>query len=418
MDQRQIDDISFRLKNVESFILELILLTYPLLLISENLLLSPHYLLIAVAISIGIACYLFFQIKPYSILMGLFFSLLLTTPFYFINLPVPLTVFIFMYTSWRMHANFGLQRNSRWNFLAINTIVFTIFYFITRSYLLKAHATEINKVNVLLFLLTTILFIVLRYITILILGRRLPKFEWLETSKVFAAILGVGIATYLLIYYLIEPIRTAVLAVLGFLFGGLFMFVSTAITPFIDYVIDWLDYLRWKKYQEMEKPTIYNTDNDMDGKLEIFSSRAELNIGVYVVIGAAILAAIVLYLNFRQKRHMYDESKGPAYKVRLFGRGDKKKSDVEQVYDYSIASNAVRTAYQSFENDAHQAKHPRFAGETVKEWFSRMGWRNNENLFATYDKARYGAMTLTEEEGRRFEDDLNEIRDKYFTNRR
>ena len=414
MDQRQIDDISFRLKNVESFILELILLTYPLLLISENLLLSPHYLLVVLAIGIGTACYLFFNIKRYSVFMGLIFSLLLTIPLYFIGLSTPLTVFVFMYTCWRMHANFGLQRNSRWNFLAINTIVFTIFYFITRSYLQKAHATEINKVNVLLFLLTTILFIVLRYITILILGRRLPKFEWLETSKVFAAIMGVGIATYVLIYYLLEPIRTALLAILAFLFGGLFMFVSAAITPFIDYVIDWLDYLRWKKYQEMEKPTIFNDEDQMNEKLEILAFRAELNIGVYVVIGLVIIAAIVLYMNFRQKRHVYDESVGPAYKVRLFGRNDKKKSDVEQVYDYSIASNAVRTAYQSFENDAYEAKYPRFAGETVKEWFSRMDWDRTNDLFITYDKARYGAMTVTEEEGRQFVGDLNEIREKYF----
>lgn len=348
--------------------------------------------------------------------MGLLFSLLLVIPFNFIGMSTPIMVFVFMYTCWRMHANFGLQRNSRWNFLAINTIVFTIFYFITRSYLQKAHATEINKVNVLLFLLTTILFIVLRYITILILGRRLPKFEWLETSKVFAAIMGVGIATYLLIYYLLEPVRTAVLAVLGFVFGGLFMFVSAAITPFIDYVIDWLDYLRWKNYQEMEPP-ILNFDDDADEKLEILSSSADVNIGVYIVIGAVIIAAIVLYINFRQKRHGYDESEGPAYKVRLFGRDDKKKTDVKQVYDYSIASNAVRTAYQRFENDAHEAKYPRFAGETVKEWFSRMDWGKNENLFATYDKARYGAVTLTEEEGRRYVDDLNEIREMYFTNR-
>ena len=194
------------------------------------------------------------------------------------------------------------------------------------------------------------------------------------------------------------------------------MFVSAVITPFIDYVIEWLDYLRWNRYQEMEPP-ILNFDDDADEKLEILSSSAEVNIGIYIAIAAAILAAIVLYLNFRQKRHVYDESDGPAYKVRLFGRSEKEKIDIEKVYDYSVASNAVRTAYQSFENDANKAKYPRFAGETVKEWFSRMDWGKNGNLFATYDKSRYGAMTLTEEEGRRFVDDLNRIREMYFSNR-
>ncbi len=376
--------------------------------------LSPHYLLIVLSIVVGIASYLFFYMKRYSIFMGLIFSFLLAMPFYFIGTAIPVTVFIFMYACWRMHANFGLQRNSRWNFLAINTIVFTVFYFITRSYLLKAHATEINKVNVLLFLMTTILFIVMRYITTLILGRRLPEFDWKETSKVFAAIMGIGIAAYIVIFYLLEPVRNAALAVSGFLFGGIFMFVSAAITPFIDYVIDWLDYLRWKEYQEMPTP-ILNFEDDADEKLTILSSSTELNIWGYVVGMTVIAAVIVLFMIYRKRQRVYAESESLSYKVRLFGRGDKKKPDIEQVYDYSIGSNAVRAAYQRFENDAHEAKYPRFAGETVKEWFSRMGWGKNEKLFSTYDKARYGSMTLSEEEGRRFADDLNEIREKYFS---
>ncbi len=86
MDQRQIDGISFRLKNVESFILELILLTYPLLLISENLLVSPHYLLFILSIGVGMASYLLFHITRYSIFMALVLSLLLAMPFYFIGM--------------------------------------------------------------------------------------------------------------------------------------------------------------------------------------------------------------------------------------------------------------------------------------------------------------------------------------------
>ncbi len=43
-----------------------------------------------------------------------------------------------------------------------------------------------------------------------------------------------------------------------------------------------------------------------------------------------------------------------------------------------------------------------------------MGWGKNDDLFVTYDKARYGSMTLTEEEGKKFVDDLNKIKDKYF----
>jgi len=383
-------------------------------LVSENLLVSPHYLIIFLAIIVGLMSHFFFSRTRYSIIMGLLLSLIIAVPFYFIELRLPVVILIFLYTCWRMHANFGLKRLGRWNFLAINTIVFTIFYFITRSYLQKAHAIEINKVNVLLFLITTALFIIIRYLTTLTLGRRMVAFDRKETSLVFAVIFGVGTITYLIVYFLIEPVRTGILAGLGFLFGGIFMFIAAFITPFLDYIIDWLDYLRWKSYQEMEPP-ILNFDDDADEKMEILTSSTELDIWIYVVLGGVILAAILLFMIFRKKQHNYEELYGHSYKVRFFGRQNSENENRKHVYDYSAASNAVRTAFQVFENDANQAQYPRFAEETVKEWFSRMGWGNSHKLFVTYDKARYSSMTLTEEEGKKFVDYLNKIRDEHFS---
>ena len=331
MDQRQIDSISFRLKNVESFILELLLLTYPLLLVSENVLVSPHYLIIFLAIVVGLMSHFFFSRNRYSIIMGLLLSLFIAVPFYFIELRSPVVILIFLYTCWRMHANFGLKRLGRWNFLAINTIVFTVFYIITRSYLLKAHATEINKVNVFLFLITTALFIIIRYLTTLALGRRMVAFDRKETSLVFTVIFGVGTVTYLIVYFLIEPVRTGLLAVLGFLFGGIFMFIAAFITPFLDYIIDWLDYLRWKSYQEMEPP-ILNFEDDMDEKMTILTSSTDVNIWIYVILAGVILAAILLFMIFRKKQHNYDELNGHSYRVRFFGRQDPQNVNHEHAY--------------------------------------------------------------------------------------
>ena len=412
MEQRRIEGDGIRLKNVESFILELVLLAYPLLLVAESVLVGPHYLIIALAMVGGIGSYLLFDKISYSVLWGLFMSLLIGVPFYFVGMPIVAVVLIFVYVFWRMHTNFGLDRLFRWNFLLINTVIFTILYFITRSYLLKAQATEVNKTNVLLFVLLTALFIILRYTVVYYLGKRLPNFNLWEASKVFTMIMGAGIVTYLLVYFFIESIRTAILAVAGFVFGGIFTTIAAAVTPFIDWVVAYLDYLRYKAYQEME-PELGEAEFQMD-EVRTIPEGEESSIGIYVTIAVVVLAIIIVVMILRRRNQEVGPEEVVTHKLRSFGR-QKKQVASKPDYDYSMATNAVRTAYQNFEKDAHAAKYPRFAGETVKEWFSRMGWGQKEHLFVTYDKARYGDLSITEEEGRQFVKELKKITKTYIS---
>ena len=412
MEQRRIERDGIRLKNVESFILELVLLAYPLLLVAENILLGPHYLIIALAMIAGIGSNLLFSKVSYSVFWGLIIALLISVPFYFIGMPVIAVVLILVYVFWRMHANFGLERLLRWNFLLINTVAFTVFYFITRSYLLKAQAIEVNETNVLLFVLLTALFIILRYTVVYYLGRRLSNFNLWEASKVFTIIMGAGIATYLLVYFFIESVRTAILAVAGFIFGGIFTTIAAAITPFIDWVVAYLDYLRYKAYQEMEPPELGSVEFQAD-EVRTIPEGAEASIGIYVTIAVVVLAIITIILILRRRDRGEEATEVVTHKLRSFGR-QKKQAVSKPDYDYSMATNVVRSAYQDFEKDAHAAKYPRFAGETVKEWFSRMGWGQRGNLFVTYDKARYGALSITEEESRSFVQELEKIKKEMF----
>jgi hypothetical protein len=45
--------------------------------------------------------------------------------------------------------------------------------------------------------------------------------------------------------------------------------------------------------------------------------------------------------------------------------------------------------------------------ETVKEWFSRMDWGQNDALFNTYDKVRYGSHTVSADDGSDFIKELD-----------
>ena len=84
--------------------------------------------------------------------------------------------------------------------MAVNTIVFTVFYLITTIYLLQPEKTEFNQVHVILFIATTILYIVLRYIVVMIIGKRIPNFQYREVHKMFVSVLGIGALTFVTVY--------------------------------------------------------------------------------------------------------------------------------------------------------------------------------------------------------------------------
>ena len=403
MNQERIDKDGIRLRNAESFILELVLLAYPLVLISENLRMSPHYLIIALAIISGIGLYMLFPKKSYSTFKGLVLSFLIACPFYVIGLPVAVVILILFYVSWRMHINFGPERSARWNFLTLNMVVFTLIYLLARIYLVKHVATELNKVNIIVFLLTSVLFFVLRYIGTILLGRHSSDLKIGETNKIFAAIFGIGFVTFFSVYFFVVYIRTAIINFLGFVFGGLFYKLAATFLPTINQF----------KLAEGEKAQIGRE----------FPEHA-LNEGtsismffVFAVVALAFIFLITLLIVILRKRIIKSVPTGQKkFTIRSLGRQNKRvESTADAKYDYSRATNAVRIAYQNFENDAMTAKYPRYSGETVKEWFRRMGWARNENVFWTYDKARYGSNSITEEEGRQFVKELENIKIDFFS---
>lgn len=409
MDQQRIEKDRLRLKNAESIILELGLLAYPLLLIAANVRISPHYLIIVMAMVVGVLTYFLYETKSYSVIHGLLFSLLIAVPFYVAELSLSAVILIFVYACWRLQVNFGAERAARWNFLAMNTIIFTSFYFITRVYLLKLQAIEINQVNVNLFILLTVLYIALRYLAIGLLGRQQAGFKMGETNKVFAVILCVGMITYFTVLYFMEYLRTAILALFAFIFGGLFMFISAAATPFIEKGIAYLDSLREEEDMETE------FDEFQMEEVQEFLSDTEVASSSYFLIVIVVIAVVALFIILRKRLQAYGASEVSAYKIWSAGRKKEDQMDEKPLYDYSMTTNTIRDAYRQFEREADRAKYPRFMGETVKEWFNRMGWATGETIFLTYDKVRYGSLTISEKDARHFVEELDEIKKRYFT---
>lgn len=408
-----VERLQTHLKNTEKVILELLLMCYPLLIIAEDAKIPAHYLTIGLAIVLPMIASYWFYTKTFSIGSVGIFSAAFALIMYMNHLPVVLAVMIFVYTFWRIYENFSDRTKYHWNFLAVHLAVFTAFYFITRSFMLKPKAAEVLPTMMYLFLFFTLLYIVLRYSIILMMTRYQEGVGMVETNRIFLLITGASVATFLTVFFLIETVRTVVIGAFTFLFGGILMGILKIITPLYDYIVDYLDYLRYRAYKEMEPPEITFVEFEMHEERS-FLTNASVNFGPIASLLFIIIMIVVFiwYVKSRGRQQNTEETK--IAKVKSLGR---KKSELKKkkwLYSEPTVSDQIRTAYQQFEKDAKTADYTRFSSETVKEWFERMKWQADGVVFEVYEKARYGSNAITDEERHHFLNILEKIKENNF----
>ncbi|KAA0966679.1 hypothetical protein FQ087_10765 [Sporosarcina sp. ANT_H38] len=413
MDQGQTERNRIRLISSERTVLELFLLVYLFLFITIDSVVGSHYLWLLLSTGMGIITYLLFSKVEYSLGIGILLAALLATPFYFNGLPLVVVFMLFVYSFWRLQVNFGETKGEGWPYLVLNTIFFTVFYFILKLFFVNANADELMSVQVVLYLLTTVIYFIIRFIVIGVIGWQLRNFNLVDMGKIFAAILGLGFITYIAVSFLMHPFRSAVIAIVGFLFSGLFILFGKGVTPLLDWYNAKLDEARARQLEQAEVESSYIDFSMQDGTRIFGATFSHNELFIMLGISITILVSFILIARRRKKGRLLDKDLGNTF---LSTGRTKKKKEKQLVYDYSDAFDVVRTAYKKFEEEAQYSKVPRLEGETVKEWFSRMNWGHNEVLFNTYDKVRYGSHSVTEEEGSHFVDELDKIRHNNFKN--
>lgn len=408
-----VERLQTHLKNTENVVLELLLMCYPLLIIAEDAKIPAHYLTIILAIGIPIMASYWFYTKTFSILSVSVFSAVFALIMYANHLPLVLAVMIFVYTFWRIYENFSDRTKFHWNFLAVHLSVFTAFYFITRSFMLKPKAAEVLPTMMYLFLFFTLLYIVLRYSNILLMTRYQEGVGMSETNRIFLYITGASVVTFLAVFFLIETIRTVAIQAFTFLFGGLLMGILKIITPLYDYIVDYLDYLRYKAYEEMEPPDISFIEFEMHEE-RAFITNASVNLGPIASLLFIVLMIGVFIWYVKSQRRKGESGETRTAKVRSLGRKKSQPKKRKWLYSEPTVSDQIRTAYQQFEKDAKIADYTRFSSETVKEWFERMKWHADGAVFEVYEKARYGSNAITDEERHHFLNMLEKIKENKF----
>ena len=105
------------------------------------------------------------------------------------------------------------------------------------------------------------------------------------------------------------------------------------------------------------------------------------------------------------------------YSFSFKGKKAKPEEQRQLLYDYSSARDEVRKTFEQFEKEAQNYNFSRLHGETVKEWFSRMGWKQNDLILSIYNDVRYGSSTPSESEHSSFIREIEDIKKTFLKKR-
>src|SRR6185437_15243171 len=228
----------YSITNTERFILELFLIVYLFPIIARSLIVNSAFIWLIVATLGGVIAYFLFSKGSYTFIKGLILSAFMAYPFCLFDMPFFMATVLFVFIFWRLNQNFTGGRGSGWPFLGLNTFLFVLFYFIVMNLFQKPFVAENIKLQVTLFLLTTFLFIVIRFASFSLMSRHITEIKLVDSSKLFGIMLGLGVLSFVFIHFFFTPFRNGIIAIAGFIFGGLYYFVTQVIVaPIWDLIV-------------------------------------------------------------------------------------------------------------------------------------------------------------------------------------
>ncbi len=156
------------------------------------------------------------------------------------------------------------------------------------------------NLQVVLYIMTIVIYFIIRFTVIGLIGWHLRNFNLGDAGKMFAAILGLGFITFLAVYFLLHPLRLAIVALAGFLFSGLFMLIGKGVTPFIDWFITKFDEARARHLEGSEEESSF-IDFSMQDEVRIFGATFS-NTELFIMLGIFIIALVAFILIARRRK--------------------------------------------------------------------------------------------------------------------
>lgn len=391
----------------ERLIIELFPLSYIFVFfLGEGFSIIP-YAWFLISVLGGIVSYFIFLNRDYTLSYGIVLALLILTPLVLLGITMLTFFVIFVYVLWRIQSNFNGSRINGWPFKLVNTLVFISVTFLARLIFPFQEPELLMQKQLSLYLMTSVLYYFVRMLTITVNSKQLGNFLLKDAWKLVSVIISTGLMVFGIVLMVLKPVRLGIFYMFGFLLNGLFILFGEISEPLLEYFKQGAEKFMEEEMTEMKGETekIVLPTYGYEG----LSSFETLSITIVMLL--LIGVAVILIRRKRQSRHN-DKLEDFSF----FFKGKRMDQDLVHSlsYDYSEAQDEVRKSFELFEKYAQDFSYTRPHGESIIEWFSRMGWSKDNRAITIYNEVRYGLHIPTENELQVFKSELEKIKEKFF----
>ncbi|RIW30154.1 hypothetical protein D3H55_17055 [Bacillus salacetis] len=326
------------------------------------------------------------------IFTGIGLTLFLTGQF-FLGFPWWLSLFILLMLHWRVSLHLEEERDSRFDLGGGYIGTLLIVALISWAY------QNIYEKQPPVFVLSIFMFGMLLYTAGTYIVRYIESSEHSKkTSRIKSAKLPIVYSGVLVGFCVLAAVMSkSVSGLLNKGFGWMFWLLSFLIEP-IWIIIDWVMGMLPGSVSEGWESLRNSDEAPSEITQEQLQNGGDLSFAWWdEALAGLLLLVIILYVwrSFRNKGWKEeDESRRNAgyssFKESILpGRGK-----VIQDVMYSSPDSEVRKSIFMLEKLAEEKKRPRQNGETIQEWFSRMGFQEGWEFYHIYEAARYGDQEI------------------------
>ncbi|MFD2445560.1 hypothetical protein ACFSO7_16495 [Bacillus sp. CGMCC 1.16607] len=218
-----------------------------------------------------------------------------------------------------------------------------------------------------------------------------------------AGVLGIAAALATAVTFLIPIAKWMVFTI----FEGLFLIIGFLLTPIFNLVESIIIRDRRRAVDKDEFEQVEFTD-DQKGGLSDTPVAVEDPIWLWLLLLAIVLFVIWFFV---RKRKMNRDDNAPSSGIEIEHQPVQRNLGKKHRFFGEPAPNEyIRKLFFHFQIYAEKYGMGRYDHETVQEWFHRVNFRKDEDLFYAYDCVRYGEVIIPKDEAKHYEEIFEEMK--------
>jgi hypothetical protein len=322
---------------------------------------------------------------------------------FFLGIPWWLSLLLLFLLHWRVSMHLEEERDTRFEISGGYMLTLVILSLVSLAFQ-NIYEKQPSEIILIIFVSGIILYTggtyIVRYAESFEHSKRSTRVESAKLPIIFTAVLvSLSALTALL--------NDTVSNLLNLLFSGLFTVLSFLIDP-IWKLINWLlgflpksvsDGFDSMKQNFKEMPYEVSQEDLEKGGEFSFAWWNEALIGVLILV-------IALYIGkkFKNKGGAEDDEEKryagySSFKEPVLPDDDTKSLNIR----YSSANSEIRKSILALEKRAAEKEKSRLNGETLQEWFTRLGFQEEQEFYRIYEAVRYGNKAIDAEKVSWFE---------------